>query len=174
MNEITDDIWNWITGYVEVNHKFYDYKFPPCPYAKSARLKGLVDVVAHQSGHMTSFIEHNVVDLIDHQKYNVRVLVFAPRHRYRFGLKKFFDELNEKITPKNFYAQYGVALKTTSRYKGFLNQGPYFIVIINKLSDVLSGHQALLNTDYYKPWAKHHYDTVVTRRQVMYEKFKDK
>jgi hypothetical protein len=171
MNEIIDDIWNWITGYIEVNHKFYDYKFPPCPYAKSARLKGLVDIVAHESGNALSFIEKNIDDLVSNNKYNVRVLVFAPRYKYRYGLKKFVNDLNKKIIPKNFYAQYGIALKTSSKYLGFLNKGPYLVIIVNKLSDVLDGHQALLNTDYYKPWAKHHYDAVVTRRQEMYKKY---
>ena len=172
MNNVTDDIWNWITGYVEVNHKFYDYKFPPCPYAKSARLKGLVDVVAHNGGNMFQFIETQTTDLIDNKKYNIRILVFAPRYKYRPGLKTFINNLNAKIISKDFYAQYGVALKTHSQYPGFFNRGPYFIIILNKLSDVLEGHQALLNTDYYKSWAAHHYDAVVTRRQQMYEKYK--
>ena len=172
MNKITDDIWNWITDYVEVDHKFYDYKFPPCPYAKAARLKGLVDVVAHQHGNALQFIESQVNDLVSNKKFNVRVLVFAPRYKYRYGLKKFINDLNKKIIPKDFYAQYGVALKTYSQYTGFLNKGPYLIVIVNKLSDVLDGHRSLLNTDYYKPWAKHHYDAVVVRRQEMYEKYK--
>ncbi len=174
MNTITEDIWNWITGYVEVNHKFYDYKFPPCPYAKSARLKGLVDVVAHQSGNMFDYIDQQTNDLINNKQYNIRILVFAPRYQYRYGLKKFINNLNQKIVPQDFYAQYGFALKTKSQYTGFLNSGPYFIVIINKLSDVMAGHRALLNTDYYKPWAKHHYDAVVVRRQEMYDKYKNK
>lgn len=172
MNDIINDIWDWIIGYVETNHKFYDHKFPPCPYAKAARLKGLVDIVPHESGNTLSFIEKNVDDLINNKKYNVRVLVFAPRYKYRYGLKSFINKLNKKIISKDYYAQYGTALKTSSKYPGFLNKGPYFIVIVNKLSDVLAGHQALLNTDYYKPWAQHHYDAVVVRRQEMYEKYK--
>jgi len=172
INEIEQDIWQWIEQYVETEHKFYDYKFPPCPYAKSARLRGLVDVVAHESGNIKKFISEQVNDLIGGKKFNVRVLVFAPRYKYLYGFKKFINKVNLEIVPLDFYAQYGTALRTASRYTGLLNKGPYSIVIVNKLSDVLAGHQALLNTDYYKPWAKHHYDAVVVRRQQMYEKYK--
>jgi hypothetical protein len=54
--EIEQDIWNWITNYIEVNHEFYNYKFPPCPYARTARLKGSVDIVAYESGNIKKFI----------------------------------------------------------------------------------------------------------------------
>jgi hypothetical protein len=169
MNEITEDIWDWITGYVEVNHKFYNYQFPPCPYAKSARLKGLVDVVAYDKGPMFDFINNQTSDLVSNKKYNVRLIVFPPRYKYRFGIQQFIKKLNATLIPYDYYAQYGIALKTKSKYKGWFNTGPYFIVIVNKLSDVLDGHKSLLNTDYYKPWAEHHYNEVVVRRQQMYK-----
>ena len=28
IQDIKTDIWDWIQNYIEVNHKFYDYKFP--------------------------------------------------------------------------------------------------------------------------------------------------
>jgi hypothetical protein len=171
-NQIEKDIWDWITGYVEVNHKFYDYKFPPCPYAKAARLKGLVDVCAYQSGGAIKFIEEQTFDIVNNNKYNIRVMIFPHRYKWHFRIKRFVENLNKQIISKDYYAQYGFALKTRCQYPGLFNSGPYFIVIVNKLSDVLAGHQALLNTDYYKPWAEHHYNAVVTRRQEMYEEHK--
>jgi hypothetical protein len=172
--KVEKDIWDWITGYIEVNHKFYDYKFPPCPYARGARLKGLLDVQAYESGPINQFIEQQTTNLVNAKQYNVRVLAFPPRTKWLPHVKRFVTQLNEKIVTKDYYSQFGFALNTQSQYPGLFNSGPYFIVIINRLSDVLAGHQALLNTDYYKPWAKHHYDAVVTRRQQMYEKYKDK
>ena len=71
----------------------------------------------------------------------------------------------------DYYTQYGIALKTKSRYPGLFENGPYFIVIINKLSDVIAGHESLLSTNYYNHWAQSHYDSVVTRRQEFYQKY---
>jgi len=88
-----------------------------------------------------------------------------PRFKHNWFLKRYMKKLNARVVANDLYCQFGTALKTQSRYTGLFNQGPYCIVIINKLSDILDGHRALLKTDYYKPWAPHHYQAVVERRQ---------
>jgi hypothetical protein len=158
-NEIEQNIWNWITEYIEVENEFYNYKFPPCPYAKSARLKGMVDVVAYTTGNPYKFIKHQIEDLNTHRKFNIKVMAFPMRMRWYFHLHFMLNRLNKELVPQDLYIQYG---KTDQ----------YFIVITNKLSDVLDGHRSLLKTDYYKNWAKDHYDAVVERRQKIYEKYK--
>jgi hypothetical protein len=168
--QIESDIWDWIKNYLEVDHKFYDYNFPPCPYARGARLKNQVNVVAWESGGMIDFINHQVIGLIEEKKFNVCVMVFPTRAKYFFWLVWAVNRLNKNIISKDFYAQYGTALKTRSKYSDCVT-GPYFIVIVNRLSDVLSGFRSLLKTDYYTPWKKHHYTAVVTRRQRLYEKY---
>ena len=67
--------------------------------------------------------------------------------------------------------QYGKALNTSSGYPGIFENGPYFIVILNKLSDVLLAHQSLLYTNYYKNWDKKHFNEVVVRRQQALNKY---
>jgi len=168
---IEKDVWRWITDYIEVNHKFYDYKFPPCPYAKAARLQGLVNVTAYIDGNINKFIECQANQLITDKKFNINILVFPSRMRWYLHVHYFIHKLNKKLIPQDYYLQYGTAIKTASKYPGILNGEPYFIVIMNKLSDVLDAHSSLLKTQYYVPWAKHHYDSVVTRRQKMYEKY---
>lgn len=170
---IQQDIWDWLTDYIEVNHKFYNYKFPPCPYARGARLRGLVDVQVYEQGKVTDFIQAKIADLIAEPKYNVRILVMPPRTRWDYRIGKCVTQLNQQIIADDFYAQYGTANHTRSRYPGLFNWGAYSIVIVNRLSDVLDGHRALLSTDYYGPWAETHYDAVVVRRQKMYEQYKE-
>ena len=171
IDNIKQDMWNWITDYVESNHKFYDYKFPPCPYAKAARLKGLVDIAIYDSGGVRDFILEQTDNLINEKKYNVRILVFPAKVNWYFFIKQFINTLNKKLVAMDYYTQYGTALKTKSRYPGLFENGPYFIVIINKLSDVIAGHESLLSTNYYNSWAQSHYDSVVTRRQEFYQKY---
>jgi hypothetical protein len=169
-NEIEQDIWEWIKDYIEVNNEFYDYKFPPCPYAKAARLKGLVDVVAYEGGNSYEFIETLTNDLINEKKYNVRIMVFPAIMRWNYLLHWRIRKLNINIIPQDFYLQYGKANDTNDKTSVLLKNKPYFIVIVNKLSDVLSGHQSLLKTDYYDQWTNKHYDEVVVRRQRFFEK----
>jgi hypothetical protein len=168
---IEQDIWNWIKNYIEINHKFYDYKFPPCPYAKATRLKGLMSVNAYTTGNPIKFIQQQINDLLDEKKFNVCVMIFPSKMKWHYYLHWKIRQLNKTIIPKDFYLQYGKALKTSSRYAGMFENGPYFIVIVNKLSDVLSGSRSLLSTNYYKNWSKKHFDEVVVRRQKKVNKY---
>jgi hypothetical protein len=173
-DQVEDDIQNWIINYIEVNHKFYNYKFPPCPYARSARLKGQLDISVYESGNVLKFIKNQIDQLITLPDLKTRVIVFPPKIKYYFWLPMMIRQMNKRIIELDYYAQYGTAIHTQSAYNGILKNKPYRIVIVNKLSDVLDGHKALLNTDYYTPWADHHYNAVVTIREKLYEKHKRK
>lgn len=158
--DIEKDIWSWIQTYVEANHEFYDYKFPPCPYAKAARLKGMVNVTAYESGSISQFIKNSV-----QSSHNVQVLVLPPKIRWYYHIHWLLKNINKKLILSDRYVQYGMAVTTHSKYPGL--KGPYFIIIVNVLSDVIAGHNALSFSDYYKGWDKSHYDNVVLRRNKM-------
>ena len=167
MNDSAEkDIWNWITNYIEVNNEFYDYKFPPCPYAKSARLKGLVDVQAYTSGNPYTFVKNQLDDLVEHKKFNIRVMVFPYWMRWLYPLHWALQKLNKTAIANEFYIQYGRVTDQVSQ--------PYFIVIANNLPDVLAAHDTLKKTNYYNNWSDKHYNEVVIRRQHAYDKHKGK
>jgi hypothetical protein len=131
----------------------------------------MMDIQVWQQGSYYRFAEQWALDMQSNSNYTVRILVFPHRMKYHFWMKKQIANLNKKIVAKDLYAQIGSAIKTHSQYPGMLEQGPYGIVIINRLSDILNGHQSLLKTDYYKSWSAEHYDAVVTRRQNIAGKF---
>jgi len=166
---IRQDIYDWVENFIEKNHEFYNYKFPPCPFAKAARLKGLMDIQVWKKGSFMQFVKDHATAMHD-DNFAVRILVFPHSLKYRFWMKKNIAELNTKLVSLDLYAQIGSAIQTTSKYPGLLETGPYGIVIINKLSDILSGHQSLLKTDYYKSWSEEHYNAVVTRRHEIAKK----
>jgi len=173
VDNVEQDIWDWVINYIEVPNEFYNYKFPPCPYARSARLKGLMDVTAYQDGSIKDFINSQVNDIVENKKFDVRVMVFPAQVRWYFHVHSHVQNLNKKIIPHDYYVQYGRALQTTSQYPGFFKGKPYFIVIVNKLSNVLAGHMSLLTTDYYENWSPSHYTNIVTRRKEAYENLTD-
>jgi hypothetical protein len=168
---IQKDICTWITEFVEVNHKFYNYKFPPCPYAKSARLKNLVDVQAYEQNPIT-FTLDQIDNLLQHKKFNVRVLVYPYYMRWNYLLRWKIDKLNQTLIKDDYYAQYGAAISTKSQYPGLFKNKPYFIIIINKLSDVLAAQESLDKTDYYQNWTPQHYHNVVVKRKNIFRKVK--
>ena len=159
---IEEDIWKWITEYIEVNHEFYNNKFPPCPFARKARLNGQVGIAVWQQGTYKQFIQQELTTLLDSDQ-TVRVMVFPPSFRYAWLTRHHIKQLNRKIVYQDCYIQCGNAVDTVSRYKGF--SGNYSVAIINKLSDVLKGHEALKSTSYYDNWSKEHYHNVVEVRQ---------
>lgn len=163
-HEIEQDIWSWIQNYIEEPHKFYDYKFAPCPYARAARLKNKIDVVAYESGNTVEFIRVQVDQLISNDQHSQKIMVFPPSLRWKYHVRWFIKRLNREIVPKGYYIQYGGAKNTVSKYSSILG-GEYVLVIINKVSDVIDGHKALLRTSYYDNWSLKHYKNVVLRRQ---------
>lgn len=172
-HKVEAEIWDWIKNYIEVNNKFYDYKFAVCPYAKAARQKGIVDVKGYEHGSVKEFIADNVRELVADPKLEICVLAMPPRTKWHWGMKRLIDQLNKEVIPQGYYVQYGQAVKTASIYPGMFNGGKYFVVLVNRVGPVLEGHKALLKTDYYKPWSKKHYDAVVTRRQDLIDEHKD-
>lgn len=174
LSTFEQDVYDWVVNYIEVEHKFYDYKFPPCPYAKAARLHNLLSIKAYTSGSVNSFIKDNANQLLADNTHNVCIMVFPTYVKWFYHTRWLVRKLNSKLIPQDYYVQYGLAVKTESKYTGLFAGEPYFIVIINKLSDVIKGHNSLLNTDYYKSWTPSHYNDVVTRREKMYLKFRNK
>jgi len=170
---VENDIWAWIKDYIEVPNKFYDYKFPVCPYAKAARLKGVVTVKAWTEGNVKKFITEGVRELVADPNHEIVVLVMPPRVKWYWGIKRLVKNLNKEIISQDYFAQHGVAVKTKSLYPGVFNSGKYFVVLVNRLGPVLEAHESLLKTDYYKSWSKKHYNAVVTRRQDLHDKYKD-
>jgi hypothetical protein len=172
MNEhsIEQDIWHWVENYIEKPHAFYNYKFPPCPFARAARLKKLLDVKVYTSGSLNQFIATQTQDLIK-SDLNTRILVFPHYVRWFYWTKWAIKQLNKTTIPQDYYLQYGRAVGSHSQYPGLFSQRPYFVVIINKLSDVMEGHQMLAKTDYYSNWSHDHYRDVVVRRQKTFEKY---
>lgn len=170
MNTIEQDIWTWITDFVEVNHKFYNYNFPPCPYARAARLKGEVSILVWQKGSMLKFVNQSIKTTTTKQT----VLVFPWWMKWHWAFHWWIRYKNKTLAADNLYAQYGIAQQTKSQFSGIGHNKPYFIVIVNTLDDVVEGHLKLLNTDYYKNWDKSHYNNVVSRRNNIYQKHRNK
>jgi hypothetical protein len=84
--------------------------------------------------------------------------------KWNWILRLFLHFKNKSLIQKDFFIQYGIAITTESKFTDISKGKPYFIVIINKLSDVMKGHKELLKTSYYDKWSAQHYHDVVEKR----------
>ena len=168
--QIEDDMWAWIHGFVTVKNAFYHGKFAPCPFAKQAVQTNAVDVLVWQSGNVRKFIETGATQMREHPSVATRVMAFPPRTQFEWGLSDYVERLNTELVASNVFLNTGVAMTTTSRYPG-PSTDPYFIVVVNSLAAVLSGARSLKKTDYYNDWPAPHYALVVDRREQMAKQF---
>lgn len=171
---IADDIWAWIRQFVMAPNKFYDYKFPPCPFAKQAVQAKTVDVLVWQNEDVRAFIRVAAVELRNHPSLTTRVMAFPPATRFTWGLNDFVEDLNVELVSDNVFLNTGIAQTSRSKFSGSNPQEPYFIVIANSLDAVLAGAKSLAKTDYYKNWPKPHYAHVVERRARFARKYRHK
>jgi hypothetical protein len=169
--QVTADIWAWIKNFVEQNHRFYDHRFPPCPYARAARLQGLVDVHAC-TGNAYKWTHTQIDNLVANKQYHVRVLAFPYWQRWNYLLRWSITRRNSSLVRSDYYAQFGAAVSTHSVYPGVFRGRPYFVVIINKVSDVVQAQASLARTDYYQNWTEQHYHNVVVKRSRVFKGLK--
>jgi hypothetical protein len=163
---IEQDIWTWITDYIEQDHEFYGHRFPPCPYARRARLQGELAVKVWHKGSIHGFIDHEIQTLNLDQP-QVLIMVFPPWLRWSWLTRRRIDRLNRDLVTKDRYIQMGTAVNTRSRYA--LWPGSYVVVIVNVLSRIMEAHHSLLRSDYYANWSRSHYRNVVGRRQEIWD-----
>ena len=172
---VEQDIWAWIHEFVTVPSEFYDFKFPPCPYARGALINKTVDVKVwlspRQSGDVKAFIKQCSEAVRETPTLTTRVMAFPPKVRFAWGINDYVELLNTQLIKDGIFLNTGTAKSTTSRYPGPPSKEPYFIVIANSLGPVLEGAESLAKTDYYKDWPGAHYELVVERRARMAKQY---
>lgn len=171
--EVEQDIWTWMEEFVTEPNEFYGFKFPPCPYARSALLAKTVDVVVWESGNFQHFIQKQAEAMRDTALIGTRVMAFPPRAQEAWGISDFVETLNMRLVKDNVFLNTGVSKFMSSRYPGS-QDAPYFLVVANSLDAVLKGAKALQRSQYYQDWPKSHYQIVVERRARMAERYGNK
>nr|AYM54393.1 hypothetical protein [Phaselicystis flava] len=169
--QVEGDVWKWIHEFVATPNEFYNFRFPPCPYARQAVLQEKVDVLVYTSGNVRAFIKAGAIGMRDSEKIGTRVMAFPPKTKLQFGLSDFVESLNADLIKDDVFLNTGYAKTSVSRYPSSPPGEPYFVVIANSLAPVLAGCESLKRTDYYKNWPAEHFGIVVDRRARMARQF---
>ncbi len=152
------DVIRWVKEFVEVPHPmFADY--PPCPYAKQARLEGKADFVELTDMEPDS----NIWVRIDHFDFdNKDVLVIiadAKRWTPRYT-QKLAATLNAAYSHRDLLIMEDHP-KLVERVKDVkLNQGQYTLLLVQTRSKIKKFADILARSDYYKNWSKKYRESV--------------
>jgi len=167
LQKIHEDIQSWTIDFVEASNDFYGGKFPVCPYARQARIKGETTYAIYPGGNLKDFIHQSVSKLVTSDKLKQMLIVMPPRAKWIVGIDKMLNNINKRIVPLNYFALKGSANGSTSSYPSMFG-GEYQLIGLNTLDKVFEGVEYLKNKGYYKNWSKEHYNNIVVRRQEMY------
>ena len=168
--QIERDVVTWIDQFIATPNEFYHGKFAPCPYARGAITAGTVDVAVWRAGDPRLFIKEQALAMRGSGNIQTRVIVFPPRVQSSLGISEYVDTLNMELIADNIFLNTGVTKSIPSRYPGSGDK-PYFMVVVNTLSEVLRGAKSLQKTKFYANWPAPHYRLVVERRASMAERY---
>ena len=171
LDDVHEDIWAWLNGFVAVKNGFYDGKFAPCPFARAAIVTNKVDVKVYRTGDVRTFIRTHAIDLRDSGVLSTRVITFPPRIQGQWGIDDYIETVNAELIKDDIFLNPGVTKTLKSRYPGSPPGAPYYIVVVNRLEAVLSGSDALQRTAFYEKWPKEQYELVVERRDRMSKRY---
>ena len=161
MEEAKQDCIDWIMNFVEQPHEFYDFKFPPCPFAKKVRIDNDLIIESHHQGSLINFTKAQIDVWLESNK---TVMVIFSDIKYDTWLNRYrLRLLNKFLVSNDRFLQFGV-VKTNGK--------KYFAIFMNRLSLVLDGSNFLKNKkEYYKDWTESHYKTVVEYRDKVAKKY---
>ena len=90
LEKVKTDIQSWTVNFVEASNEFYGGKFPVCPYARQARIKGETTYAIYPGGNLKQFIQHNCsVKLFCNERQCQWSNQQLSRYRWRISVDRF-------------------------------------------------------------------------------------
>jgi len=160
---IKSQLDQWLVEFVEANHAQLE-NWAPCPYAKAARLSGMIEVVFASLPTSMSVIRKSIDTLATK---DVVVICFDHKTISPEYLQEYVADTNKILMPNDYVIledhpdapEYVNGVKMNFDYCGLL--------VIQKLSKLNNAADKLKSQGYYDTWDQKSLDDVVTWR---YEK----
>jgi hypothetical protein len=148
IDQVKQDIENWIVNFVEVPHPSLG-GFPPCPYARSARIKKSYEVYIGVDPYF---------DLKNRARWgmgNREVIIYAydpaewPRERFAASIE---SANREHLLCRNLIALEDHPADVEMVNGVCMNQGTYALALVQSLSDLNIKAQTMANKGFYHNW----------------------
>ena len=147
----TKEVQKWVREFVEVPHPVFA-DFPPCPFAKKARLENKTEFreVSYMEPDSNIWI---YIEKFDFDKKDILILIFDKKRWKPHYTKKLAEELNESFKNKDVVVIEDHP-KLIERVKDVvLNQGNHILIFCQRRTKLQIFEKQLRKTDYYKNWS---------------------
>lgn len=160
---IKQSLDQWMVEFVEANHPALN-NWSPCPYARAARLSGMIDTVFAD---VTEFVEVVNQSLATLEHRDVVVVCFDHTTINPVDLQEFVQNMNRTLMPRDYVIleDHPHAPEYVNGVK--MNFGKCGLLVIQRLSKLNSAADKLKSQGYYDTWDQEAVDQVVRWR---YEK----
>ena len=161
--KIKEKLNQWMVEFVEVNNSALN-NWPPCPYAKAARLGNAIDIVFADIADLVKVVTASRTQL---EQKDVVVVCFDHNQIGPESLQEFVAGMNQTLMPADY-----VILEDHPDAPEYVNGvrmnfGLCGLLVIQKLSKLNNAADKLRSQGYYDSWDQKALDEVVTWR---YEK----
>jgi hypothetical protein len=147
IKQAQQDILKWITDFVEIPREELG-GWPPCPYARQARLKNLIDI---RAGAADPYADARAITTMD--SFDVIAVVYDPQEYAAAEFNALVDDANAAFLQ-------GRGIIALADHPGdpeevcgiVMNQGQYALMFVQDLAK-LDGHaQQLAQRGFYDLW----------------------
>lgn len=163
--EAKQNILNWLEDFVEKPNLLMN-GWPPCPYAKEARLRNRVNILPIDKNKLVETLESEALK-IKASQFDVSIIALLPENFLSIQETK---ELTLKFR-QQWVAEDIYLLKDHPEDHEFsgaikMNHGELQLFFIQKLSALEKASKDLSDAGYYKGWDPEYFARVVGARQA--------
>jgi len=161
LDTVTQDITHWIENFVEQPHPALG-GWPPCPYARSARLKNTVKIYLGADPYY---------DLKNRSRWSmgdaeVIIYVYDPAEWSYQLFSHSITQANEEFLLRNNLLALEDHPADAEIVNGVaMNQGTYALALVQSLSDLDSKAKLIAAKGFYDSWPEHYLTALFKHRQ---------
>lgn len=159
--QLEKDILEWITGFVEVPHPALG-GFPPCPYARKARLDNAYEVRVGRDmcGDMMDIVRHGM------NGKDVIAVAYDPEKYERERFAQDIEFCNEVYLLSNDLLALEDHPDDPEIVNGVcMNQGKYALVLVQGLTDLNKKAKIVARKGFYDIWPEEYLSFLFRHRE---------
>jgi len=161
LKTVQQDIAQWIERFVEVPHPALG-NWPPCPYARRARLNGTYQV---QLGVDLALDLRNIADR-GLSGMEVIVLAYNPKDISHTDFNQILNEINRLyLLPNNLLALEDHPDDPEIVNGVCMNQGTYALALVQSVSDLDAKARLMARQGFYDTWPEDYLQQLFHNRQ---------
>lgn len=168
--EQKQEILNWIQDFVERPNPLLN-NWPPCPYAKEARIKNKVRILMCSQKDLERALQEEAHALLRSPHEVCIVALFKDQLQSLEEAKSLVRDFRKYWAPKDLYLlmDHPQQIETTGTLN--MNHGQYQIFFLQRLSSLKKAELELHKSGYYSTWSEDYYHQVVQSRKAFSDAF---